>query len=1076
MVREKSAPTRSSSRQTKPTEKAADLLLEKRLRSKSPGRTSLDSNKSPENKSNDRVQSPISSKGKSSPKTRTPPGKTATHCLASGKLVTLDLQSSGGSPKPMDTKLAIDSESNEDIRNGSTSESPSKRKVGRPRKVASVAKIVDESVQQNVSTPPSSLTQSDHHRTLTGTSTSNQNNLNVLPRPPILKIPEPYLNRRKQIFPISTNTQQDHYSSNASSSPSISNQSYSPTLHAKMTNAELATQAMPPPPVPRAPTQHKVTFAEDKVLPKHLRIESKESVQETNFRPMAQILMETGYSLVCQQVFRDLSKAQRHQKGNEKHDEHAIAEHHRKALEEVVSFQYPSLSCNLCGFKTESMNILELHKEYAHFERGLYHCPFCDYTTKVIQSFFQHTIDIHNRRGRIHMKKPQNACPFCQFECTFKSKYQKHVEKCCMSYIGSHNLEPSPADCDIPLKKFKKKKKKMSIDEINYPVPTSTPTIVPTSNEDDIIPQVAANVAANLGQNSQTWANQSPNGIDSNMSTGRSSGPLFYYNTPSGPVFTFMSPSGVPTGMTGGVPVGMGSPMGSPMSSASPGGNGVSMVNSPYSYMPIQGNSPGASVFPTNWASPAANTELPAADSPQPTENTRSSDVTTKSSDLPTTPTEPALHVCEVCNALMKDQESLRIHLRWAHHTNIHRSVFEQEDGCIPCKHCEKRFWSTQGLARHKASCHESAWYTEAMSPPIFTKCLICEDLMDDILHHLEKEHSVTISTMQKSGHCMLCGKIPGTGDSMVNHLAEKHLVSIQRHTTALATRIVTPNRALWSLPYCSSCKEQFCSMEQYSAHCNTAHTIECPICPMKFCNMSGLADHCERMHSSKESARACVKCALVFNDDEAYIEHMAASHSGQISEHSRGHGPYSEDSNNGAVDLSTKSSMWKKQGENIEPKDKIEMNNMCSKFESKKKEGSRHDSFISTSECEEGEETEINFTIDSNEESETPTKRRKFRSRSGSEIAAVPSKGILDLDGKKILLASDDEDEENKRDESSPNKLLNSGVKRKAQAKELSMLETENDEKTPVSDEEDNTKSKRRRRKSATHWKGKYA
>ena len=122
------------------------------------------------------------------------------------------------------------------------------------------------------------------------------------------------------------------------------------------------------------------------------------------------------------------------------------------------AFVTDTIKCPTCAFRTESQNVLQWHLEFAHNQdAGVYAC-------RVLQPLHQDGLgsistnmeNEHKRKGRIYMRQAQFSCPLCPFENNKRATMLKHRLRCQKVFNAKRNLEPSPTDCDIPLKKTKK--------------------------------------------------------------------------------------------------------------------------------------------------------------------------------------------------------------------------------------------------------------------------------------------------------------------------------------------------------------------------------------------------------------------------------------------------------------------------------------------------------------------------------------------------------------------------------------------------------------------------------------------
>ena len=183
----------------------------------------------------------------------------------------------------------------------------------------------------------------------------------------------------------------------------------------------------------------------------------------TDMRPMAHLLHNIGMDLCRETVYSHLIKVQNKKQSkkqlNDKETDQLekLKEAHSEIKSKNKAFTMDTIKCPICIFRTESKNVLEWHLEFAHGQEDeIYSCSFCRFKTKMPGVFFYHMENEHKRKGRIYMRSAQFSCPLCPFENNKRPTMTKHRQRCEKVFSMKRNLEPSPTDCDIPLKKSKK--------------------------------------------------------------------------------------------------------------------------------------------------------------------------------------------------------------------------------------------------------------------------------------------------------------------------------------------------------------------------------------------------------------------------------------------------------------------------------------------------------------------------------------------------------------------------------------------------------------------------------------------
>ena len=646
------------------------------------------------------------------------------------------------------------------------------------------------------------------------------------------------------------------------------------------------------------------------------------SRKDEDLRPMADVLVEVGQSLVCQQVYRDLVRVQRKKKAQ---DRLSKTESDQLSRMEVLydtalgmneSFHMDDKSCNRCGFRTESANILHLHKEFAHLAKmgQVYLCSFCDFSTRTISAYFSHMENSHRAKGRIHMKMAAYPCPTCPTEHNSRTVFMKHAMKCGNSFNPKRNLEPTPTDCDIPLKKMK-----------------HAPAIPPAPG--------SAYKHKNISL-LRSQINKGPRGTVSSMLDKMRKGAVPHQRMPTAPAAPpprfqrRVAPSPVHPAQSQMLltsndllqPLPL--PSGLSISSAGPtqpqyvqlGGQFYCLVSHMGRQMlspVINPNVSGGSVQ----AAPGGTT-VPATAQPIPPKP--AAPASQKTSPLVREPTPPpsSFEVCEICGGFVKDRESLRVHFFWAHKVDIRSDLFHSRKAHLFCDQCGERFWTYQGLSRHQRQKH-TAPPQPAAAPlkPVTHTCIVCnQKALTNVLHHLKSVHGISVEMQISMRTCMVCGKALSTEKETDNHLHKSHpaifttnTAAITAKTAALATRQPGPNAnrvtkrhttvasmleternakknpvptALYSncsatkigrMPYCSTCNIQFQSVEQYSAHCRQEHIIACPRCSSHYSSAQHMQKHYYEHHGSEKDI--CSVCETRVPMGKKFINHMVDQH-----------------------------------------------------------------------------------------------------------------------------------------------------------------------------------------------------
>lgn len=102
--------------------------------------------------------------------------------------------------------------------------------------------------------------------------------------------------------------------------------------------------------------------------------------------------------------------------------------------------------CNVCGKAFTVQSTLKSHMQ-SHSDQRPYHCPRCDYSSRLQSTLQQHIIVVHLLEGRKPFK-----CPYCPHRTAMKMNCRKHVKQQHPDQPPEVlQLEPVPRKCDVVL-------------------------------------------------------------------------------------------------------------------------------------------------------------------------------------------------------------------------------------------------------------------------------------------------------------------------------------------------------------------------------------------------------------------------------------------------------------------------------------------------------------------------------------------------------------------------------------------------------------------------------------------------
>ena len=606
-----------------------------------------------------------------------------------------------------------------------------------------------------------------------------------------------------------------------------------------------------------------VIFNENQSKTKFVLNSGKKEEWKT-LKPMARVLAKLGLDLVrenvCVEVIKNLKKKDALEIEN---DVKKVDTEYAKLNQKNKRFKCHLLTCKFCAFQTESVNVLELHCEFAHIHNdGGLVCAICGYKCTREAEFMFHMEAEHNREGRLFPKKPFYVCPMCPHENRSLKTFKSHVERCAKSFSRKQNLYPSPADSDIPIKKAKKKLKNLA---------TTLSLSVGEALNNVIFPRppVISNGLPSMPDPATMRSSAPPISCMANMLSSLPYVP---------PVQPFaINPSWIPTDNNGRLPQQFCS-----------------------SQLPI--SIPIASVKPQ---------VITAADAVLRQNNLLSNInfkriVSTMSRSLDKQPYVTNTEVCEICDSLVRGRVSLQTHFSRAHRIEMHIKVLFRKLPPMSCDRCFKRFWTFRGLIRHLNMFHKTDILNDIELASSYT-CKLCGlKQIKYVLAHLRDAHRISVEQVLAMKKCPCCGLFDNLTESLCNHIVSFHrelasdpaideyrefyLTAFGQNLNLVQNNVSCGNpfmklsrRLGYALPVeCTFCSEVFRNMEDYEEHCIECHSFRCFYCNEKCSSSMSVDVHLRENHGNEK--RLCPLCEHVIPIGEPFINHMKDYHLQQCS------------------------------------------------------------------------------------------------------------------------------------------------------------------------------------------------
>ncbi|KHJ90909.1 zinc finger, C2H2 type [Oesophagostomum dentatum] len=103
-------------------------------------------------------------------------------------------------------------------------------------------------------------------------------------------------------------------------------------------------------------------------------------------------------------------------------------------------YKLKMLSCQVCGFKTESRLVLQAHRSTVHFKHGKYQCAMCPEFDTNEQRLINHYLESHKIVASKEEAQGKYPCPICDEDFQYKGVRDTHLRTCKKDYSRVRNI------------------------------------------------------------------------------------------------------------------------------------------------------------------------------------------------------------------------------------------------------------------------------------------------------------------------------------------------------------------------------------------------------------------------------------------------------------------------------------------------------------------------------------------------------------------------------------------------------------------------------------------------------------
>jgi len=552
-------------------------------------------------------------------------------------------------------------------------------------------------------------------------------------------------------------------------------------------------------------------------------------------RVMSKILQDVGLLLASQRVFKNLVSLQKKKVGNsEAKDDKEMLQKLKTSHQKLVAKNHSVLIAQRkcwCGFRSESANVLEEHRNLCRFQGR---CCYCRglYVYKRPKMMMTHLWKVHRKVGRFSDSIASIQCGFCPLNFSSHFQSMRHMADCRRKFFLGTNLAPRDNDKDIPVFALIKQ-------------PSQVPVMVASAQKSPITaPQVSSRTVTMPPITVSPATSASPGIIP--------------------PVALQLAP--VPRNLGPAAPlVQIGNQLFTLLPTTSVAVSSVALnQSSAKSISKVTVNLAAQTVPNAITALPNAvlpNIALPNTALPIRVENRSTSQAANLATRMPATSIAQPVRqysmpytVCHVCNAIVKDKAALLVHMHI-----VHRWDGSTHKVCQYCSSPDVTFPSVNELQLHIAKFHQA-------------QCWICRSQFqppDRLVHHLAERHRVTMFKMLQLRRCYVCASVPPLPTCA---LFEDHMTQV--HAAQFAD-----TGKLWDHIRLSPDADK-----NWYAKCNADGTLECPMCEGQFISAAFLYRHVHLEHSGTfvklGNCHVCGKCV----PSNLLLVHLIAAHTQKCS------------------------------------------------------------------------------------------------------------------------------------------------------------------------------------------------
>ncbi|KAE9416508.1 hypothetical protein Angca_002574, partial [Angiostrongylus cantonensis] len=474
-----------------------------------------------------------------------------------------------------------------------------------------------------------------------------------------------------------------------------------------------------------------------------------------NVPHMTKLLLDIGQDLVQESTYCDIVHARNLPETPKNIETYKQVAAQLKPVWEALRkrnepYKLKLLTCQVCGFKTESRMILQAHRSTVHYKNGKYQCAMCPEFDTNEKRLINHYLASHFVVATKDEPQAKYPCLICDEDFQYKGLRDTHLRTCKKDYSRVRNIM-GPKGCDDQL----------MINQWLWERPPVDPTIL--QQQQAAQQQQKRNQLAQAQQAvAQAALRRTAAVRDAQQSALQQQ--LLQQQQRMRQAAAMMQQRNMI------------------------GQNSNSLIAAMQQHIQRASQQRGSTSAAATVGSLAAATALYqknlAASRNALLANTsalrKGSTVSASSALGNSTNAGNGPGICEICDQNMVDRERYFQHLQMVHKHLRDKTLDDVKLGApLACSRCRERFWTYEGLERHLVMAHglvTADLLTKAQNKLDGGRCKICaKQYAFNMLQHLVADHHIKLCSAEIMYSCDVCSFKCSSYTTLESHLNANH-------------------------------------------------------------------------------------------------------------------------------------------------------------------------------------------------------------------------------------------------------------------------------------------------------------